>query len=402
MIKDYLLFAIKSILNRRLRSWLTVIGIFIGIATVVALISVGQGMESAINEEFEKLGTNKIIVSPTGGFMNSIESARPLTVDDVEIIQDVKGVDVAAGMIARTAQVEFKNEVKYTTVSGMPTDEGYEVIEDMQSFSIESGREIEEGDTYDAMVGYIFAEDLFDNELSVRDKFYIEGQKFQIVGIMSKIGNPEDDKQVIIPIETARDLFNEPENVMAVMINVKDGEVPSEVGERIEEELRDSRDEEEGEESFSVQTFEDILAQVGVVLNIISAVLIAIAAISLLVGGIGIMNTMYTSVLERTKEIGIMKSLGAKNSDILLIFMLESGIYGIVGGTIGIITGVLLSVAVSQIAVAALGIEYFRADVPIWLILGALSFSFIVGCASGVLPARQASKLKPVDALRYE
>ncbi|MFH1456030.1 MAG: ABC transporter permease [archaeon] len=402
MIKDYLAFAIKSILNRKLRSWLTVIGIFIGIATVVALISIGQGMESAINEEFEKLGTNKIIVSPTGSFVVGIESARPLTTKDVEVIEDVKGVDVVAGMIARTAQVEFKNEVKYTTVSGMPTDEGYEVMEDIQSFTIGSGREIEEGDTYDAMVGYIFAEELFDNELSVRDKFYIEGQKFQVIGIMDKIGNPEDDKQVIIPLEIARELFNEPDNVMAIMIKVKEGEEPSEVAERIEEELRDSRDEEEGEESFAVQTFEDILKQVGVVLNIISAVLIAIAAISLLVGGIGIMNTMYTSVLERTKEIGIMKSLGAKNSDVLLIFMLESGIYGLVGGTIGILTGVLLSVAVSQIAVAALGVEYFRADVSIWLVLGALSFSFVVGCASGVLPARQASKLKPVDALRYE
>jgi len=186
------------------------------------------------------------------------------------------------------------------------------------------------------------------------------------------------------------------------MVKIDDGEEPSVVAERIEEELRDFRDEDEGAESFQVQTFEQILEQVGVVLNIISAVLIGIAAISLLVGGVGIMNTMYTAVLERTKEIGIMKSIGGRNSDIMMIFLLESGMYGLVGGGVGVIVGALMSLIVSKVAGVALGIDYFQADITWWLIVGALTFSFVVGVLSGVLPAKQASKMQPVDALRYE
>jgi len=138
------------------------------------------------------------------------------------------------------------------------------------------------------------------------------------------------------------------------------------------------------------------------VLDIVQAVLVGIAAISLLVGGIGIMNTMYTSVVERTKEIGIMKAIGARNEDILYIFLFEAGLLGLVGGLIGVIIGFGLSKGAEYIATISLGTNLLQASVDIWLVLGALLFSFVVGIASGVLPAYQASKLKPVDALRYE
>ncbi len=407
MIKDYFAFALRSIVNRKLRSWLTIIGIFIGIATVVALIAVGQGMEAAVTEQFEKLGTNKIVISGGGEVAGSTFgmglAANPITEDDLEVVQEVTGVDVAAGMITRIASVEYDDETKNTWVSGFPTDETSDVVEDIQSFNILEGRDLEDGDTTSAIVGYnLVYEDFFESSVHIRDNVYIEGEKFKVVGVMDKIGNVQDDTQIIIPIDTAQDLFQTGDELYGIMVKVDDGEEPSEVAEEIKEELRDYRDEEEGEESFTVQTFEQILEQVGIVLNIISVVLIGIAGISLVVGGIGIMNTMYTSVIERTKEIGVMKSLGAKNSDILLIFLLESGIYGAVGGIVGIVIGIILSIVVAKIAGAALGIDYFRAAISWWLILGALAFAFIVGCVSGVMPARQASKLKPVDALRYE
>jgi len=407
MIKDYLKFALKSIFTRKLRSWLTIIGIFIGIATVVALIAVGQGMKAAVTEQFEELGTNKIIVTGGGGAAASTFGAglasNPITEDDLEVVRDTRGVDVAAGMITRIAGVEFGDETKNSWVSGMPTDESSEVIEDIQSFKVIEGRELEDGDGYVALVGYnLLYEDYFEDPVYVRDNLYIEGEKFRVVGVIDKIGNDQDDTQVIIPIDTAKELFDTNEELYAIMVKIDDGEEPAVVAERVKEDLRDFRDEEEDEESFSVQTFEQILEQVGVVLGIISAVFIGIAAISLLVGGIGIMNTMYTSVLERTREIGVMKSIGATNSDIMLIFLMESGLYGLVGGAVGALVGALLSLIVARVAGAALGVDFFRAQITWWLILGALLFSFVVGAVSGVLPARQASKLQPVEALRYE
>jgi putative ABC transport system permease protein len=407
MIKDYFKLALKSIIKRKLRSWLTVIGIFIGIATVVALIAVGQGMEKAITQQFEELGTDKIVITAGGDAAGSAFAAglasNPITYDDLDVVNDVRGVDVAAGMVSRIASVEFDGETKTTWVNGFPTDETAKVVEDIQSFEILEGRNLEAGDDYVAVIGYnLYMEEFFEKNIETRDKLYIEGEKFKVIGIVDKIGNAQDDTQIMIPIDTSKELFDTGDEIYGIMVKINEGEEPSVVAERIEDELRDFRDEEEGAESFQVQTFEQILEQVGAVLGIISAVLIGIAAISLLVGGIGIMNTMYTAVLERTKEIGVMKSIGGTNKDIMLIFLIESGLYGLVGGGVGVIVGGGLSIIVAKIAGAALGIDYFQAAITWWLVLGALGFSFVVGVVSGVFPAKQASKMQPVDALRYE
>lgn len=406
MIKDYFKFAYRSIITRKLRSWLTVIGIFIGIATVVALIAVGQGMEDAINEQFEKLGTDKIVISAggeaAGGAFGMGLAAKPITMDDLDVVQDTRGVDVAAGMITRVATVKFRDEVKSSWINGYPTDESADIVEDIQSYKVIDGRNMEEGDGYDAVIGNDFAYDFFENDVDVGDDIVINEEEFKVIGVLDKIGNRQDDTAVSIPMDTAKELFDTGDEIYGIMVRVDDGQIPLEVAERIKEDLRDYRDEEEGEESFSVQTFEQILEQVGVVLGIISAVLIGIAGISLLVGGVGIMNTMYTAVLERTKDIGIMKSIGATNKDVMMIFLLESGMYGLVGGVVGVVSGSLLSLIVAKVASFALGIDYFRASITWWLVVGALLFSFIVGCVSGVLPAKQAASLKPADALRYE
>ena len=174
------------------------------------------------------------------------------------------------------------------------------------------------------------------------------------------------------------------------------------IAEKIKVELRRFRDVKKDEEDFDIQTPEQLLGSFGDVLNIVQSVLIGIAAISLLVGGIGIANTMYTAVIERTKEIDIMKSVGAQNKDILLIFVIESGMLGLAGGAIGIAVGIGLSKLVEYLAFVYLGTSLIKAFFPWYLILGSLLFSFLVGTISGLLPARQAASLKPVDALRYE
>jgi len=174
------------------------------------------------------------------------------------------------------------------------------------------------------------------------------------------------------------------------------------VADSIERRLLQIKNEKKDQETFSVQTSEQLLTSFTNIFNIVQGVLVGIAAISLLVGGIGIMNTMYTSVLERTKEIGTMKAVGAKNSDILQIFLFESGLLGLVGGAIGVVLGIGLGKGVQYIATIALGTNLLQASITAPLIVGALAFSFLIGSSSGILPAMQAARLKPADALRYE
>ena len=398
---DYFKFAFKNLRTRKTRTWLTMLGIFIGIAAVVSLISLGQGLQAAINEQFEQMGTDKIMISPGGSFFG-IGGGAELTKDDMEVVKKTKGVGAVTEMLYKVAKVEFKDEVKYTFVTGIPLDENRKIIDDMQAFDMEIGRDLKEGERYKAIGSYLINNgEFFGEAATINDKILIEDREFKIVGSLKRIGNPSDDSQLIIPLETARELFDEPDKVDIIMVQVRKGADPDEVAENIKEDLRDFRDVEEGEEDFSVITYLEIIDSFNTIFSIVQLVVIGIAAISLIVGGIGIMNTMYTAVLERTNEIGVMKAIGGKNSDVLLIFLLESGTLGLAGGIIGIGLGVGFSKLVEFVAVQT-GTTLLKAYFPWYLILGALAFSFIVGTISGILPARQAAKLKPVDALRYE
>lgn len=403
-MKEYLLLAIKNLRRRKLRSWLTIIGIFIGIAAVVALISVSYGMEATIKEQLASMGSNKIMISPGGGAlgMSAFGTTTVLTEDDMEVINKVSGVQYATGMVYSNERVKYQDESKYTFVVGLPLDrDSLKLFEDMQGFKIASGRFMKESSN-EIVVGWNLAnEKFFKKRVDIGKTIEINGREFKVVGIMNKIGNPHDDSQVYIPLERAQEMFDKKGQYDAILVQAKEDNV-TRIAEEIKEKLRKFRNEKKGEESFQVQTFEKIIERVEDVLAIIRTIIVAIAAISLLVGGIGIMNTMYTAILERTKEIGTMKAVGARNSDILLIFLFESGIYGLVGGIGGVLIGLGLGKLTEIIAKIYLGVSYIRASFAWWLILGALLFSFLVGCVSGIVPSIQASRLKPVEALRYE
>jgi putative ABC transport system permease protein len=205
-----------------------------------------------------------------------------------------------------------------------------------------------------------------------------------------------------MPLNEFREIFGIPERVDYIMVQVDEGEDVLEVASRTEERLRKSRGQTEKTQDFSISTPEELLESFGNILNIITAFLAGIAAISLIVGGVGIANTMYTSVIERTKEIGIMKAIGARNSDVLWIFLIEAGLLGLVGGIIGVVLGAGLSWTIAFVATQTLGTSLFQAAYPIWLIISCMMFGFLVGAVSGALPALQASKINVVDALRYE
>lgn len=403
MIKDYFKLAYRSARNRKLRSWLTMIGIFIGIAAVVALISLSQGLKIAIAEQFVSLGSDKIIVQAVGsGFGPPGTGAEiPITAEDKEVVEKVKGIDVAVGRLVRSARLEFKDEVKYSYAVSMPEDnEGIKLAIEANNYEIGQGRLLQKGDRYKVMIGSDFAEDFFDISLVLRDKIKIENNSFDVLGILKKSGNPQQDSTLVIPEEAFREIMDIEEDYDLIPAKVSAGEDITAVTERVKKELRKHRDVEEGKEDFTVETPENILATLNTILLIVQGVLVGIAAISLLVGGIGIMNTMYTAVLERTKEIGIMKATGAKNAQIRWLFLIESGLLGIVGGIIGVSLGFAISKLVEIVAFQIYGSFLIKADFSLLLLLGMLMFGFIVGALSGVFPAHQAAKLKPVDALR--
>ena len=404
-MKDHFSLAFNNLRRRKLRSWLTMIGIFIGIAAVVALISLGQGLQGYLTETFEQMGANKLIVMPGSGMgIGMIASADKLTDKDLEVIEKTKGVDMAAEIIYGSTLIKFKDEAKANFVIGLPTDETADVFKEIGGFETTEGRDLKEEDKYKIVIGYLVAKDngFFDKAVQLRDKLIIQNKEFRVVGVMGQIGNPQDDSQVYIPLETAKEIFDKQDEIDAIYVQIKPGYEPADVAEDIKKQLRKARNEKEGEETFSVQTFEQLLETFQSVFAVVQAVLVGIAAISLLVGGVGIMNTMYTAVIERTKEIGTMKAVGARNSDILFIFLFESGLLGLVGGAIGIGIGIGLGKTAEYIASVSLGTDLLKAAFPWYLILGALGFSFLVGCISGVAPAYQASRLKPADALRYE
>ncbi len=401
-MKDYFSLAFNNLKRRKLRSWLTMIGIFIGIAAVVALISLGQGLQGYITGEFEKLGKDKIMIQPkTLGPPGSATSpSLKLTSKDLRVIEKTQGVEWALGMIYKVGQIEFKKELEISYVIGI-NPEDVELMSEIQSFQVQDGRWLREGDKYKVIVGHLHAYgDIWKKDVRIGDTLNIEGVGFKVVGIVERIGNHYDDSQVYVPKEVLRDLLNMEDEESWIMAKSSSNYDPEDVAEKIEDKLRRSRDERKGYETFSVQTSEQLLETFSNIFAVVQAVLVGIAAISLLVGGIGIMNTMYTSVLERTKEIGTMKAIGAKNSDILKIFLFESGLLGLVGGAIGILIGIGLAKGTEYIATAALGTTFLQAALPLYLIVGALAFSFLIGTASGILPAMQAAKLKPADALR--
>jgi len=381
MLKDYVLYAIKNITKRRMRSWLTMIGIFIGIAAVVSLVSLGQGLQKAIQDQFQSLGTDKIIVSPKGSSFGGLGTTpTKLTEQDLNKIRQINNVKVVTGMLYPVAKIEYKDKQAFFLINAIPDDyEEQKLIKELQTYKIESGRDLRRGEKGKVVLGYSYKYDkIFDKNLRLGETVTINGADFQIVGFAEKIGSPVDDGNIYMSKEEVKTLFNLKEEYDMVLVRVALEVEPKSIVPEIERELRRSRDVKEGQEDFEVKTFDEILQSFLIIFNIVQAVVIGIAAISLLVGAIGIMNTMYTAVLERTKEIGIMKAIGAKNSDIMTIFVIEAGILGFTGGIIGILIGSGISKLVEIIGGAALGSTLLKAYFPAWLILFLILLIFIL------------------------
>jgi putative ABC transport system permease protein len=404
MKKEHFTLAFNNLKRRKLRSWLTILGIFIGIAAVVSLISLGDGLRTAVIGQFGALSVDKLTIQNKGsGFgVPGSTVVEKLNDEDVEIIREVNGVRIVVPRIIRIAGIEYNKILSFGYVADLPKNsEEVDLVYSAFSAEVEEGKLLKGEDRKKVLLGNDVANnEEFEKKISVGDKIKINNYEFEVVGILKKSSSFQINMVHILPredLEQALGIKNEYDLIVA---EVEDKDRIQEVSEAIKEGLRKSRNLDEGEEDFTVETPLQAIASVNTILNLINIVIAGIAGISLFVGGVGIMNTMYTSILERKKEIGVMKSMGAKNSDIAWIFFIESGLLGLVGGIIGAIFGIAIALSGANIANNFLGQGLFTVRISYILVFEAILFSFVVGAVSGVLPAIQASKTNIVDALR--
>ena len=400
-LTDLLRLAFSRLGTGKLRAALTMLGVVIGVASVVALVSVAQGATKGISDRLQSLGTNLLTVnagSTTTGFTRgSAGSATTLTLDDATAISQLDGVQavepelstsklVIAGSLNETATV-------IGTTPGYPTVRAYTmwVGTFLTQAAIDNNLRV-------AVIGATTADNLGLDASSIGSTIYVGGLPFDLVGIMQPKGgtgfNSPDD-EVLIPVSTARELFVGTNSVRSVGVSAASADHIDTVSAEITALLEQRHGITTGVDDFSISTQAQLLGTVSSVSDVLTILLAGIASISLLVGGIGIMNIMLVSVRERTREIGIRKAIGARGRDILSQFLVEALALSLAGGLIGIALGVLASFGIGLYA--GWGFVFNPATVIV-----AVGFSLVVGIVFGVWPASQAARLDPVVALRYE
>ena len=412
---DIFRLSLSHVRKSKMRSWLTIIGIVIGVAAVVAIISIGQGMQESVASRLGSLGADLITVTPGfsrasggehfDGGRSSSSAATNLTDKDVNVIKQVPGVLYVNGMVSGRSDMIMGTEKTSVSITGIDPV----VWRSMVTTELEAGRYIQPGDSNAVVIGYSLAHETFMQPLTLNRPVTIGGKTFKVVGIFVQSGGGfggGGDNAVYMPADYARDVIttNISRNTFSsIMIKVSNPDLANQVAADIVTKLMPSRHVNSRTRDFTVTEFAVIQQQITSVVQTISLFLAAIAAVSLIVGAVGIANTMFMSVMERTRQIGLLKALGATDAEVMKLFLMESGLFGFVGGVIGIITGVLISVIISAVGLMAMGPGGSMSTVVSpQLLIFALAFSIFVGVISGVAPARSAAKMNPVDALRFE
>ncbi len=405
--------AFNILLHSKLRSWLTILGIIIGIAAVVSIVSISQGAGQELESRLGNLGADILTITPGfmkaqgpggGGFrgppgMNEDSSEQdPLTSKDVLVLKNLENVKYIMGESSEKVELEYLDESVSLTATGV--DES--IWKEITIEELSSGRYLSNGDFYSVILGGDIVDSVFEDGIPLNSKVKIEGVTFRVVGIL------ETGREIYMPLDTLSKISEDVESdeFDSISVKISDVELADETVEIITKRLMISRGIlKEDEQDFTVNNPSSMQETMQETMSTMSLFLGAIAAISLLVGAIGIANTMFTSVLEKTKEIGIMKAIGSTNKDILLIFLFNSGMIGLVGGIGGIILGVFGSGLISYLGSSNGGgmMRMFEnTTITPELLIFALVFSIVIGMIAGAIPAYRASRLNPVDALRYE
>ncbi len=435
---DILKLSLNGLTHRGLRSWLTILGIIVGVAAVIAMLSIGAGMSQTMSSQMSNFGANVLTVSagqtrafgPEGGFTNRYqpgEGAPPgafggsqttttststtsptLTDTDILAISSANGVEAVTGIISGRATIQYLAQTVTVSVEGVdPT-----AWNDMTTSTLASGRLLGAGETTGVLVGNGIANGMFDYNLTVDTQIRIGSKTFTIVGILQESGTGSfggADRTVYMTLQAAREIVTSLENneYSSIEVKVSDVNAIDQIITNVKDALYTSRMVTADTADFTVTSPTSMLQNIQSTMQTLTFFLTGIAAISLLVGAIGIANTMFMSVMERTRLIGILKSIGTRNSEIMKMFVAESGIIGLMGGLLGIFLGFIVVGVISSVGFNIMGMGRFGTSTSVaivtpQLIVFALLFSTIIGIVSGLIPARKAANLQVVEAMRSE
>lgn len=399
--------ALVSLNANKLRSGLTILGIVIGVAAVIAMLAVGQGAQNSITGSISGIGSNLLFVL-SGNAQERVRNIKPLTLADAQALTDeflAPSVKAVAPMLSGSVEVRWSKEVTTTSVTGITPD--YQTIRNLELLEgefINSDHML--GQASVVLIGPDLADRLFDrHDGLVGETIRLEGQPFRIIGVLAPKGGSSfggQDSTILVPMTTAqaRLIRRGRDRIDTIMVQAVDAESVGSASDQVSQILRNRHRTALGADDFTIFTQKDFIATVQTITGVLTIFLGGIAAISLLVGGIGIMNIMLVSVTERTREIGLRKALGARRRDILIQFLTESALLSLIGGLIGIGLGWLIAYVVGQVAAA--NNTPFTPSVGGDSILLATLFSTAVGLFFGLYPANRAAGLEPVEALRYE
>ena len=396
--------AFEGLIANKMRAALTMLGVIIGVGAVIAMLAIATGAREQTMQRIKQMGTNSLMVmagqSQQGAVRGGFGSSTTLTLDDAEAIADkcpsvLKSVPEVRGNL----QVKYGNQNTNTTIFGTTPD--YPAVRD---YSVAEGRFFNDQEVKAskkvAVIGPTTAFNLFESSSPVGKAIRLKGTKFTVIGLLTPKGagggfNDPDD-QIMVPISTAMRRILGVTNVRSISLEAKSAELMAQATDEVSQLLRKRHKIPEGEDDdFMVRNQAEIIAMANETSGVFTMLLGGIASVSLLVGGIGIMNIMLVSVTERTREIGIRKAMGARRHDILMQFLIESLVLSLLGGVAGIVFGMLGSAVVGSLT-------GWSVAVSVQSVVLSFTFAALVGVFFGLYPARQASALDPIDALRYE
>lgn len=401
--EDMVSYSLRNLRHQKVRTWLTIVGIVVGVAAVIVLVGLADGLRSSVSSQLSAFGPKTIIISPVslgGGIGGGPASLRPtlgkLFERDAEKIERIEGVHLATKVITASLDMKFRDQRITASVLGVEP-EGYT---ETTSIKIGEGRFLQPGDRRVAVVGYGIAKDTFRKE-EIRTNSIIElaGRQYRVVGVLQKSGTSfgPSDSSVFVSYEDGRELAGDAlaeREISGIRVIVDEGSDTEEVAGRIESALASMHKVPLDDKDFTLITPKFIEEQVNSILGTLTLFLGAVSGIALVVGGVGISNTMFVSVMERTKEIGVLKSVGAQNWQIERLFLVEAAMIGLVGGVIGVIFGIMVVLLLSVFGINA------TPSLPTVLISFIIAMG--VGMLGGYIPARNAAKIPAVEAMRND